>query len=92
MLGVQQQGYSVPADVSVMGMDDLPQAAFLNPPLTTMHIPMRELGAVALDLLRETGQASGGIARRIELACHLVERQSVAACSAASLIRQNESR
>jgi DNA-binding LacI/PurR family transcriptional regulator len=88
MMGVQQQGYSVPADVSVMGMDDLPQAAFLNPPLTTMHIPMRELGAVALDLLRDTGPTPGGIARRIELACHIVERQSVARCSEAGIARQ----
>jgi hypothetical protein len=54
MMGVQQQGYSVPGDVSIMGMDDLPQAAFLNPPLTTMHISMREIGSVALDLLRDS--------------------------------------
>ena len=53
MMGVQQRGYSVPGDVSVMGMDDLPQASFLNPPLTTMHIPMREIGSVALDLARQ---------------------------------------
>src|SRR5690606_18895742 len=33
MLGLARAGYSVPADVSVMGMDDLPQAAFQNPPL-----------------------------------------------------------
>ncbi|SES24679.1 LacI family DNA-binding transcriptional regulator [Rhizobium sp. NFR03] len=77
MTGLQEQGYSVPADVSVMGIDDLPQAAFVHPPLTTMHIPMRELGSVALDLLRDSITGSPMPARRIELACHLVERASV---------------
>lgn len=78
MLALQQAGYSVPDDVSVMGMDDLPQAAFLNPPLTTMHIPMRELGYVALDLLRDSLSVPPMPARRVELACHIVERASVA--------------
>ncbi|MGK9055145.1 LacI family DNA-binding transcriptional regulator [Neorhizobium sp. CSC1952] len=76
MMGVQQAGYSVPGDVSVMGMDDLPQAAFLNPPLTTMHIPMRELGSVALDLLRDDMSGFSVPPRRVELACHIAERQS----------------
>jgi DNA-binding LacI/PurR family transcriptional regulator len=79
MMGIQQMGYSVPGDVSVMGMDDLPQAAFLNPPLTTMHIPMREIGYVALDLLRESLTNIPMPPRRIELACHLVTRGSTAA-------------
>jgi DNA-binding LacI/PurR family transcriptional regulator len=76
MLGLQQMGYSVPGDVSVMGMDDLPQAIFLNPPLTTVHIPMRELGSVALDLMRDGMAGLATPARRVELACHIAERQS----------------
>lgn len=76
MMGVQQMGFSVPGDVSVMGMDDLPQAAFQNPPLTTMHIPMKEIGSVALDLLRDNLSTLPMPPRRVELACHLVERAS----------------
>lgn len=81
MMGLERLGYTVPADVSVMGMDDLPQAAFLNPPLTTMHIPMREIGAAALDLLLED---LGGFAmppKRVELACSIAERQSTGPAS-----------
>ncbi|MGO8396543.1 substrate-binding domain-containing protein, partial [Rhizobium ruizarguesonis] len=51
--GLQAMGYALPRDISVMGIDDLPQSAFLNPPLSTVHIPMRGLGATALDLLRD---------------------------------------
>ena len=76
MMGVQQMGFSVPGDVSVMGMDDLPQAAFLNPPLTTMHIPMREIGSSGLDLLYDNLSGLPYLTRRVELACHLVERAS----------------
>lgn len=76
VIGLQQRGYRVPHDVAVIGMDDLPQAAFLDPPLTTMHIPMREIGAAALDLLRDDVSGVPMPPRRLELACHLVERQS----------------
>jgi DNA-binding LacI/PurR family transcriptional regulator len=75
-LGLERLGYRVPEDVSIIGMDDLPQAAFHTPPLTTMHIPMREIGAAALDLLIDD---LGGLPmppRRVELACRLIERQS----------------
>ncbi len=78
MLGVESAGYKVPDDVSVMGMDDLPQAAFHNPPLSTMHIPMREIGAAALDLLLDDLDGMKLPPRRVEFACHIVERRSTA--------------
>ena len=76
MIGIERSGYRIPDDVSVMGMDDLPQAAFHNPPLTTMHIPMREIGAASLDLLLDDLGGMDFPPRRVELACHVVERQS----------------
>lgn len=76
--GIEESGYVVPDDVSVLGIDDLPQSAFCSPPLTTMHLPIRELGAAALGLLLD--ELSGGpmLARRVELACRLIERRSTA--------------
>ena len=82
MVAVQQLGYAVPGDVSIMGIDDLPQAAFLTPPLTSMHVPKREIGMVALDLLRDALSGPPMPARRVELACHIVERQSVGRAAA----------
>ena len=42
-LGVYEEckaaGLSVPGDISVTGFDDIPFAAFMNPPLTTLHQP-----------------------------------------------------
>lgn len=81
MQGLEQIGLSVPSDVSVMGMDDLPQAAFCNPPLSTIHIPMHEIGAAALDLLLGSLGGLSAPARRVELACHIVKRSSTALIS-----------
>ncbi len=69
-------GVSVPGQVSVMGMDGLPQTAFLNPPLTAMQMPMAEIGGAAVELLRDLRSGLPLPARRIELACRLLPRES----------------
>jgi DNA-binding LacI/PurR family transcriptional regulator len=48
---LREAGLRVPEDVSVVGYDDLPVAAVVDPPLTTVHQPMQEVGAVATQLL-----------------------------------------
>lgn len=48
-----EQGRPVPADVSVVGFDDLPEAGYFNPPLTTVRQDFAELGRRALRLLVE---------------------------------------
>ena len=45
------RGIDVPRDVSLMGFDDIPYAAFMNPPLTTMRQDFPELGRRAIELL-----------------------------------------
>jgi DNA-binding LacI/PurR family transcriptional regulator len=37
-------GLKVPRDISVVGFDDIPLAAYFDPPLTTVRLPARELG------------------------------------------------
>lgn len=46
-------GLSVPNDVAVVGYDDSQLARLARPPLTSMRIPLRELGRTALCLLRD---------------------------------------
>ncbi|MFP9228745.1 LacI family DNA-binding transcriptional regulator [Pectobacterium cacticida] len=70
-------GVRVPEDISVMGMNDLPQAEFTQPALTTVHLPVQEIGVVALELLQDMIAGTVQIPRRIELACSLIERKSV---------------
>jgi DNA-binding LacI/PurR family transcriptional regulator len=48
---LSEQGRRVPEDVSVIGFDDIPEAGFFLPPLTTVRQDFGELGRRALDAL-----------------------------------------
>ncbi len=71
------KGLSVPDDLSVVGYDDVPLAQWSSPSLTTVHQPLRQMAEEAARMLlrpHDTGKS----ALRIELATHLVVRQSTA--------------
>jgi DNA-binding LacI/PurR family transcriptional regulator len=42
-----ERGLRIPADLSIAGFDDIPEARFGHPPLTTIRQPLREKGAAA---------------------------------------------
>ena len=44
ILALADRGLRVPEDVSVTGMDDIPEAAYLRPPLTTIRLGLEEEG------------------------------------------------
>lgn len=44
---LREAGRRVPDDVSIVGFDDIPLAAYFDPPLTTVHLPAYELGQAA---------------------------------------------
>ena len=45
-----ERGVSVPGDVSVTGFDDVTVAGHLSPALTTVRLPMKQMGRQALEL------------------------------------------
>lgn len=51
MRALSQAGRSVPADVAVIGFDDIPAASFTRPPLTTIMQDMRGAGERLVDTL-----------------------------------------
>jgi DNA-binding LacI/PurR family transcriptional regulator len=59
-------GRRVPTDLSVVAYDDMPLAAYLRPPLTTLRMPLAELGAAAVDALLD--QLSGSEPRNVVVA------------------------
>jgi len=50
---LKESGRSVPDDISVVGCDDMHQAAYCDPPLTTVHTPIYEVGRRACESLLE---------------------------------------
>jgi DNA-binding LacI/PurR family transcriptional regulator len=63
--GLQQQGYRVPQDFSVVGFDDLSIASAYSPSLTTVRQPAQQIGQGAIDILRRLIQGETDTAVRI---------------------------
>jgi DNA-binding LacI/PurR family transcriptional regulator len=51
MRALRQRGYSIPENISIIGFDDVPEAAYYEPPLTTMRPDFAELGRVAMEMM-----------------------------------------
>lgn len=49
--GLTARGYDLPQDFSVIGFDDVPQATYVNPALTTIRQPRTAIGRQAMSLL-----------------------------------------
>ncbi|MDX6664209.1 MAG: LacI family transcriptional regulator, partial [Solirubrobacteraceae bacterium] len=76
-----EQGLRCPADVSVVGFNDMPFADRFAPPLTTVHVPQHELGTRAADLLLEQFAQPRPVGRRVVIDVRLVVRGSTQAVS-----------
>ncbi|WP_413353773.1 LacI family DNA-binding transcriptional regulator [Microbacterium sp. 1P06AB] len=56
MLALKERGLRVPEDVSVAGIDDIPEAAFFDPPLTTLRVDFAARGRqIVADMLDKIG-------------------------------------
>ena len=75
-----ERGLTVPADVSVVGFDDIPDAAFFVPPLTTVHQDFAEVGRRCVQGALQQIRAHGGSQAGTDLVpTSLVVRDSTAA-------------
>jgi len=76
MRALREAGRRIPDDVAIVGYDDIPVAAYCDPPLTTVRQPMQEVGRVATRLLIETIEGGATPPREVLLRAELVRRQS----------------
>ncbi|MER6714948.1 substrate-binding domain-containing protein [Streptomyces sp. NPDC006386] len=81
-LGVYQAareaGLRIPDDLSVVGFDDLPVVAWVDPPLTTVHQPLTEMAVAATELALALGRGEEAPQIGLELATTLTVRSSTA--------------
>lgn len=75
---VRRLGLRVPDDISVIGFDDLPEAKWASPPLTTIRQPLAEMGLLAARTVLRLAQGEEIETPRVELATDLVVRHSTA--------------
>jgi len=76
---LRRRGLRVPADVSVIGFDDLPEARWASPPLTTVRQPLADMGRLAVRTVHRLVRGEAIESPRVELATELVVRDSTAA-------------
>ena len=79
MRAARELGLRVPADLSVVGFDDLDVAHYTDPPLTTVHQPNRQKGEEAVRLVIDGGPRRNSLEpAQHQFATHLVVRGSTA--------------
>ena len=75
---LREQGLRVPQDVSVIGFDDIPGAAFYTPSLTTVRQPLNRMGVVAAQSLLDRIEGQKDYPAEIAIEPELVVRESTA--------------
>jgi LacI family repressor for deo operon, udp, cdd, tsx, nupC, and nupG len=73
----KQMGYRIPQDLSIVGFDDIDEAALASPPLTTIRLSPRLVGKVAAETLLERLRGRQE-PKRILIEGELIIRQSTA--------------
>jgi DNA-binding LacI/PurR family transcriptional regulator len=76
---LHERGRQVPAEISVVGFDDVPESAYFLPPLTTIRPDFDEVGRRTLAVLLDRLSGDHGTVQRLVIAPTLVVRDSVAA-------------
>jgi len=74
----RQRGLRIPQDLSVVGLDDLPVARWVSPPLTTVRQPLAEMGRAAAQMLGDLIAGLPLLPSRVELSTELIVRESTA--------------
>ena len=72
-------GLTVPADLSVVGFDNIPESALNSPPLTTVNQPIKVMGQRAIEMLVQLMRGEEIEKTHVTLDTHLVVRGSTCA-------------
>jgi LacI family transcriptional regulator len=73
---LRRAGLRVPGDVSVVGFDDVQEASWTDPPLTTVRVPTHEVGVACAQMLLQKLKEKGAPQPAVVLPSQLVERGS----------------
>ncbi len=73
---LREKGLCVPDDMAVAGFDDIPLARYMNPPLSTVHVDISQLGERAAALLLTSLRKGNGPHQQLQLPTTLVIRAS----------------
>lgn len=81
---LQEMGYRIPEDISVIGFDDLPFCEISFPRLTSLRVPKQEMGRLAVRRIIDMMESEDMIHTKIQVCTEFIERDSVRDLTAAS--------
>ena len=73
---VSRKGLRVPADISIVGFDDIVMASQITPALTTVSVPVEEIAKKSIDILRAAMDSNDQQYQHAALPCKLVVRET----------------
>ncbi|MED4224497.1 LacI family DNA-binding transcriptional regulator [Neobacillus cucumis] len=73
---IKESGLKVPDDISIIGVDNIDTAQYISPMLTTVHVPVEELGRMTAKILIDRIENGKNLAMKIELPFSIVVRES----------------
>jgi LacI family transcriptional regulator len=73
---IKEAGLRVPQDISVIGFDDIPGAAYANPGLTTVRQPLIRMGQIAAQTVVDQIEGRGEYVQEIAIEPEFVVRES----------------
>ncbi len=76
MKAIKELGYQVPHDISIISIDDIDTAQYVSPMLTTVHVPMEELGKMTAKILIDRIENGKSLPVKIELPFYIANRES----------------
>ncbi|MDL1163578.1 substrate-binding domain-containing protein, partial [Yersinia pestis] len=74
--GLYNNGISVPNEVAVIGLSNIEVSKYSNPPLSTIDVPTKEIGMVAVDNLIDRMNGNHLLPKKVILPTRLVVRSS----------------
>lgn len=76
MKAIQENGYHIPEDISIIGFNDEETSAYITPPLTTIHAPAYDMGQHGANLVYVASNLSIKTPLKAKIPCELVVRDS----------------
>ena len=73
---LKEKNFRIPEDISVISVDDIETAQYLSPMLTTVHVPLEELGKITAKTLIDRINGGHRLPMRISLPFYIAKRDS----------------
>ena len=90
MSAIHAAGLTIPGDISIVGFDDIPEAAHYYPGLTSVHVPANEIARQSCHLLMHLMKGEAPADTSIFLPTALISRQSTCEIERSQKHRQGE--